>query len=192
LLLALTLAPWADIFPALGFPGALPSYQYMLDTAPQATADAGLAASAAILGANIILPVLVIVLAGLILLRYHVAITDDCKTVSEYENELRNETNTPALAMEAVRKARAQIQSSGDNEQLHPSMRPQKDEMPGDVESLLKKPARRGKSAKNADEGNDVDDNAPARRAPAPPTAQEDDDRRAKQVGSTEPLRRPI
>ncbi len=183
MLLALTLAPWADVFPALGFPGALPSYQYMLDTAPQASADAGLAASAAVLGANLILPVLVIVLAALILLRFHIAISDDCKTVMQYENELRNATNTPALAMEAVRKARAQIQESGDNEQLHPAMRPKKDELPSDVQSLLTKSVRR-KPAKHADD--DDEDDHPRR------PQQAADDRRSTQVGSTEPLRRPI
>ncbi|MFG0252292.1 MAG: hypothetical protein ACF8NJ_05395 [Phycisphaerales bacterium JB038] len=188
MLLGLSLAPWGEVFPALGFPGALPSYQYMLDTAPQASADAGLAASAAILGANIVLPAFVIVLASLILLRFHIAISDDCKTALQHESELRNETNTPELAMEAVRKARTQIQNSGDNESLHPAMRPQRDELPSDVQSILSKSARRTRPSQREEGGESSPPPTPTP-APPPPAGEE---RRSTQVGSTEPLRRPI
>ncbi len=181
MLLALSLAPWGEVFPALGFPGALPSYQYMIDTAPQATADAGLAASAAVLGANIVLPVFVVVLASLILLRFQIAVSDDCKTVLQFESEMHNETNTPALAMEAVRKARTQIQNSGETESLHPAMRPRKDELPSDVQSILSKSARRTRPTS-------PNQTREPTASPPPPT----DERRSTQVGSTEPLRRPI
>ncbi len=181
MLLALSLAPWGEVFPALRFPGALPSYQYMIDTAPQATASAGLAASAAVLGANIVLPIFVVVLASLILLRFQIAISDDCKTITQFESETHNETNTPALAMEAIRKARTQIQNSGETESLHPAMRPQKDELPSDVQSILSKSARRTR-ATPPDETDQ----------PLGPTPPPTDERRSTQVGSTEPLRRPI
>ena len=179
ILLALLLVPWSDLFPRLGFPGALPDFNFMMSTLPEKSSTTGISAFAAV-GLNGIMPGIVLALTGLVALRYHVAL-DEEMTLPVDPDEVTSDFSAGAVTAAAL--ARRDLKDTAN--QPVPGKTNRK---PGTnaFDSLIK-PARRA-----ADKTGEKPLNTGPVPTQPPAPLPGDEGRRATQVGSTEPLRRPI
>ncbi|MCK4871400.1 MAG: hypothetical protein KAS72_01630 [Phycisphaerales bacterium] len=189
MLLALILIPWGDVFPQLGYPGALPSYQHIVAGPVSQGESAAPWSMIASVGTNLVLPFVVFVLAALIVLRYRIALDEELWSADDALEGAPSRTTESAQA--TPRRVRAIKQpasppspahASASSSESPPSAVPGR--LPREVHSVLDKPLRKPRGMQP--------DAEPDPSITQPDAKPGDPDRRATQIGSAGPLRRPI
>jgi hypothetical protein len=190
-LVGIIVVPWGELFPALGYPGAFVTFAHIEGS----LAPEGIMAQVAAYGTTIAIPGAVLLLSAIIALRYRIALDEGLSVPDEDEDDAFD----PTAAIAAVRAAKSEASSSGTADESPAPLQAVEEEEPpeqavnrplmtssssldDDTQSMLHRSARKPRSRRKT---RDDDDDRPK-----PPG--DEDTRRATQVGSTEPLRRPI